>query len=183
MTADVWAYFYFMQTARAKKTAKIIAENGGNKPISQAMKEAGFSDAYAKNPQKLTRTKSWKDIMDKYLPDEKLGRIHKKLLESKKFTSRSFPLDMEDDNIRTIIRAAGATPLRIFEGKNEADIECKKCFFSYPDNMVIDKALDKAYKLKGRYSETIEVKSNLRNLSNTELMERINELSKVLKKK
>jgi hypothetical protein len=72
---------------RQKKLAKILVENRG-RPLGQAMREAGYSEVYATNPKQLTETKSWKELLDKYLPDELLTARHSELLDS------------EDENIR-----------------------------------------------------------------------------------
>ncbi len=172
-----------LKTSRVRKVIKKVVENRGKVSVSKAMKEAGFSDAYAKNPQQLIRTKTWQEIMETEFKDADIAKIHKKLLHAKGFTSRSFPKEMEDEDIEEIVRKAGANPIRVFEGKNEMGIKVKKCFFSYPKEVIIDKALDKIYKLKGRYSETIEITTSYRKLSNEELMEKIKELSKSLSKK
>ena len=50
-----------------------MVENGGR--MSPAMKQAGYSEAYAKHPEKLRRTKTWEQLLDEYLPDDKLIRI------------------------------------------------------------------------------------------------------------
>lgn len=63
---------------RQKKVAKEVIENGGS--VSAAMRKAGYSDAYASNPHKLTNTKSWQELMDEYLPDELLSQKHRELL-------------------------------------------------------------------------------------------------------
>ena len=69
-----------------RKVAKAIVDNGGN--VSKAMREVGYSDAYAKNPQKLLQTKSFQELLDEYLPDELLTSTHRELVHD------------EDSNIR-----------------------------------------------------------------------------------
>jgi hypothetical protein len=66
-------------SVRQKKVAKEIMENNGTS-ISAAMRKAGYSDNYAKNPQELTQTKSWQELMDEYLPDDLIARKHNELL-------------------------------------------------------------------------------------------------------
>lgn len=60
-------------TQKQKKAMEIAVENGGN--VSRAMREAGYSPETAKNPSKLTETQAWKEMMEKYLPDEKLLEV------------------------------------------------------------------------------------------------------------
>lgn len=67
---------------RAKRAAKILVENGG-KSVADAMRDAGYSKATARNPQKLTGQKTWKELMEHYLPEEKVARVHSELLDAK----------------------------------------------------------------------------------------------------
>lgn len=60
-------------TLKQKRAIEIAVENGGN--ISKAMRDAGYSPATAKNPEKLTKTDAWQELMEKHLPDEKLLEV------------------------------------------------------------------------------------------------------------
>lgn len=68
---------------RQKKVLKKILENRGTS-MSKAMKEAGYSDAYAKNPDQLAKTKTWQEVVEETFSDETLMEKHKELLEAKK---------------------------------------------------------------------------------------------------
>lgn len=60
-----------MATLRQKKALDNLVENGG--VVSRAMIDAGYSAATAKTPQKLTESKSFKQLMEQYgLTDELL---------------------------------------------------------------------------------------------------------------
>ncbi len=72
-----------MANLRQKKVAKILMEGNGTS-VSQAMKEAGYPDTTASNPQQLTRSKGWKELMDQYLPDDLLLKVHEEGLQAKK---------------------------------------------------------------------------------------------------
>lgn len=61
-----------MATKKQKKAVDNLVENGGN--VSKAMKDAGYSEATAKTPQKLTKSDGYKELMDAYLPDDMLLR-------------------------------------------------------------------------------------------------------------
>ena len=67
-----------MPTFKQKLAYKKIVENGGN--ISKGMKEAGYSNATAKTPAKLTDSNGWNELVENYLDDDKLLKLHKKLL-------------------------------------------------------------------------------------------------------
>lgn len=66
---------------RKEKAIKILVENNG-KSVSAAMREAGYSDNYAKNPQSLTKTEAWEKLMEQHFPDSKLARRHEELIDS-----------------------------------------------------------------------------------------------------
>lgn len=42
-------------------------ENGGN--VSKAMREAGYAPSVAANPEKLTKSKAWEELLEQYFPD------------------------------------------------------------------------------------------------------------------
>lgn len=58
---------------RQKLVAQKVVENRGN--VSKAMKEAGYSDAYASNPQQFKASKTWEELLDEYLPDDLLTKV------------------------------------------------------------------------------------------------------------
>lgn len=120
-----------MATLRQKIAAKKTVENGGN--VSKAMREAKYSVAMSNNPQKLTQTKTWAELMEKYLPDNLLARRHKQLLNAKvKITTTS---------------------------KKAGEVERTKTT-TYMDNEAVGKGLDLAYKIKDKLKPTkIQIQS------------------------
>lgn len=44
--------------------------------ISKAMSEVGYADSTSKSTGKLTRTKGWQELVDKYISEEKLMKVH-----------------------------------------------------------------------------------------------------------
>lgn len=81
-----------MPTIRQKKAFAKTLENGG--VVSSAMLEADYSPAMAKNPQKLTESLGWQELMKIYLPDDKLARKHEQLLEDDEANVQVKALDM-----------------------------------------------------------------------------------------
>ncbi len=51
-----------MATIKQKKAAENLVENGGN--VSKAMRDAGYSEATAKTPQKLTESVGFLELCD-----------------------------------------------------------------------------------------------------------------------
>lgn len=78
-------------TTKQKLVASKLQETAGS--VSKAMKLAGYSPASAKDPQRLTRSKGWQQLMEKYLPDDKLLQVHKGLLVNGDWRARDSGLD------------------------------------------------------------------------------------------
>ena len=47
------------------------------KPLGQIMREEGYADNTADNPQRVTETKSWEMLLEEYLPDDLLTKVAK----------------------------------------------------------------------------------------------------------
>lgn len=78
-------------TTKQKLAASKLQETAG--VVSKAMRLAGYSESSAKDPQRLTRSKGWQQLMEKYLPDKSLLKVHKDLLENKDWHARDAGLD------------------------------------------------------------------------------------------
>ena len=72
---------------RHRMVYKKLSENDGK--LGKALKAVGYSDAVVNKPTQVTNSKSWKELMNEVLSDEKLSNVHDKLLAS------------EDENIQT----------------------------------------------------------------------------------
>lgn len=90
-------------TIKQKKAIENVVENGGN--VSRAMLDAGYSPATAKTPQKLTETKAWTELMEDYLPDDKLLAKHQEALEATKIHGSLTEPDREVPDIPTRLKA------------------------------------------------------------------------------
>ena len=55
-----------------------MVEVGRN--MGEIMVKAGYSENTAKAPTKLTKSKGWNELMEKYIPDDLLAKKHKELL-------------------------------------------------------------------------------------------------------
>lgn len=121
-------------TFKQKAAFDKALENGG--VISAAMAEAGYSEAMAKNPQKLTESKGWQELMDTHLPDDQLTARHRELLDKREkvIIDRADPKTGES---------------AVYEVLDQ------------PDTVAVSKALDMAYKLKGSYAPEKSVNLNV----------------------
>jgi hypothetical protein len=68
-------------TIRQKKVIEDVVANGS--PMAVAMRKAGYSEAYARHPEKIKRTKTFQDLLDEHLPDDLLVTRHHDLVKSK----------------------------------------------------------------------------------------------------
>lgn len=71
-----------MATERQKNAVDNLVENGGN--VSKAMRDAGYTDATAKTPSKLTSSDGYRELMEAYLPDDTLLRALGEDIDEKK---------------------------------------------------------------------------------------------------
>jgi len=108
-----------MPTVKQRVAIEKAVENGGN--LTQAMLAAQYSPATANNPQNLTKSKAWSELIEKRLPDNKLLRRHNQLLDKKEFFA------VGDRGDRHLIETGEIDPQAVARG------------------------LDMAYKLKRKY--------------------------------
>lgn len=164
-----------MATMRQKKVIEKLVENGG-KSVSKAMRDAGYSAATAKSPQKVTRSKSWKELMQEYFPDDVVAAAEAKQLNAARVDHYVFPLAMSDEEITAIVLSYPNTRMiRISVGQT-----AKRAYFWAPDNNAVAKSIDRIYKLKGSYSaEKITIESPFEKMSEEELDQRLAELEQV----
>ena len=179
-----------------------MMENGGSKKglaVSKAMLEVGFSPAYSKNPQKFTRTKTFKELMDEYLPDELIAEKHNELLNAAEIQHYLFPKIEEkiytskkgkakisrstltNAEIREIVQSVPGCRL-IYVKRDSIGAWA---YFQSPDSKSRKDAVDMAYKLRGNYSpDKIELtKRKYQHLSDEELMAHKKALIDFLKKR
>src|SRR3990167_1099844 len=64
-----------MTSVKQKVAFKEVTEN--HRSVSDAMRVAGYSLSSATKPKNLTETKGWKEMLDKYLPDDDLAQVHR----------------------------------------------------------------------------------------------------------
>lgn len=91
-----------MPTLRQKKASKLV-ENGST--LKEVMLKAGYSPNTAIAPTKLTKSKGWIELMDKYLPDDEILEVHKKALHATKIHGSLTEPDREVEDIPTQLKA------------------------------------------------------------------------------
>lgn len=110
-------------TIKQKAAVKNIIENHGN--ISKGMRDAGYTEATAKNPKNLTKSQVWEQLLEEHLPDELLRGVLEDGLKA-------------DKVISAVIVGSKAN-----ENTND--------FIEVPDHPTRHKYLDTALKLKKKY--------------------------------
>jgi len=91
-------------TLKQKAVMVDLLENTG-KPIGQAMIDAGYAPATAKNPLELTESEGWKALMDQYLPDIDVLQAHKDGLKATKIATSHTEPDKEIADHPTRLKA------------------------------------------------------------------------------
>jgi hypothetical protein len=73
-------------TPRQRKAVKELVENGGKRSINKTLKKAGYSDAMAHTPAKVTKSKGFIEAMDEAgLTDDFLNKcLHEDIKAKKK---------------------------------------------------------------------------------------------------
>lgn len=149
-------------TIRQAEAIKKIVESRGKKSIGKAMRESGYSPKTAKNPKNLTESKSWEELMEEYLPDKSLMKLHERLLDSKNIDKMSFPKAIKDKEIIELLASVNCVARKMIHGKTETN-----CWFWSPNDKSRKEALDMAYKLKGKYVEKVDLTSGGKSLDFT----------------
>lgn len=72
-----------MPTLKQEKAIRIVLDNNGMS-VGEAMRQAGYPATTASNPQQLTRSKAWEELMEEHLPDKLLAEKHRELLMADK---------------------------------------------------------------------------------------------------
>jgi len=67
-----------MATHKQEKAMKVVISGGSP---TEGMKVAGYAPSVIRKPKVLTGSKAWKELMDKFIPDELLAEKHRELLE------------------------------------------------------------------------------------------------------
>lgn len=155
---------------RHKLVLKRISENlGKGMSLGEAMRKEGYSESYANNPQQLRETRSWTTLLKEELSDGELMKVHKSLLNSTRLDHMVFPPlttskkkkkdegekeVLTDEMIEEFLESVNCKVKKIIHGEMARHVY----FWSY-DNLARDKALDKGYKLKGKYEpDRVDVK-------------------------
>lgn len=136
------------QKAAMLKRVALTVKNGGKQPsTAKVMREVGYSEAMARNPQRLTESDGWKKLMEEYLPDELLAQVGKEGLQANKQLAARvvFKKDAPTSQSAHELPAASSTT---------------DDFIEVPDYAVRHKYYETALKVKGKLTNNIDIKSD-----------------------
>lgn len=135
---------------------------GKGKSFYSAMKDAGYSDNYAKNPQRLKQTKTWGNLVEKYLPEKAIVSGLKTLLKAEtngRFTfSGAYTKDMIEEAMKTLgyksnkYVANKVTETRYNKKGDTYEVTFWDVITRKPSIMGISKGADMALKIRGNYA-------------------------------
>ena len=72
--------------------ASKLLENKGS--VGAAMRAAGYAPGYARNPQLMTQSDRWPELLEKYLPDELLAKEHEALIKADDLNAKAKGIHM-----------------------------------------------------------------------------------------
>lgn len=149
------------------KYKRIVAKISDGERISKVLKDENYSKYIVKSPTSITKTATFQELLDEYIPSDLTLEHHRKLYNEHR-NIKQLRIDTVDEgqinkaceglgNVQALInKDEGYTILLI----NEIDIEAQA------------KAIDMAYKLRGAYSPTkVEVKRTYEDLTDKEILE------------
>lgn len=178
-----------MATERQKK---VLEKVGKGFPVSRAMREAGYSESYAKNPQRVRKTKTFQEIFNEYVPDSLISKATKQLVKDREPFTYTFPASFTEEEVHDAMKKKGirknqyfcklAKEIKVIRDK-VVEVEYWRVDGSKPSGLVIPKGLDIAMRGKGYYApEKIAFTTTEgKDLSDEDLDKTIEELEKQLR--
>ena len=82
----------------ARRAAKIFVVENGGKSASSAIRKAGYGKSMSRNPQKLTKTKTWEDLMEEFMPESLISKVHNEQMSATKPVVIAGKVKMFPDN-------------------------------------------------------------------------------------
>lgn len=162
----------FIMGSSTKETAlnkykPIVEKILGGERLNKVLKGENYSKSVVESPRSITKTPTFQELLDEYIPSKLTLEHHRKLYNEHR-NIKQLRIDTVDEeqinraceglgNVQALInKEEGYTILLI----NEIDIEAQA------------KAIDMAYKLRGAYSPTkVEVKRTYEDLTDKEILE------------
>ena len=140
------------QRIAVTKLSEILRNSKKNKNITMGriLKAAGYADSTCLRPKAVTEQKGFKALMKEIAPDDFLAKQQRLLLNAREQDTFNMPAEMSDIEIVHLIEELEGFKVRKVlrtPGLKYVKVVCFK-----PNGVLIDKALDKIYKINGYYA-------------------------------
>ena len=168
-----------MATERQKKTLRNLANSPS---IAEAMRKAGYSENYARNPQQLKAKESWQELLDKYVPEKYVGRKLKELSDAVIPDTLELKGALKQEDVYKVMKS-----MKIPKSKYTA-IQTEDgwmVYYAKADNTNRNSALEKVIKARGGYApdKIALTDTEGRSLADDELDEEIGQMEELLRVK
>ncbi len=80
-----------------RKAAHIFVNENNGKSVTGAMRKAGYSPK-TNTPSQLTKTKTWEDLMEEFMPESLISRVHNEQMSATKPVVIAGKVKMFPDN-------------------------------------------------------------------------------------
>ena len=179
-----------MATVRQKKLLENIGKNPSS--MAEAMRKAGYSEAYARNPQLVKETEGFSEIFNKYVSDELIAKATREMVNYRQPVMYQFSEDMEEEQLHKVLKKMGfkksqyhcikVKEVKIIKGQ-PVEIGYWGVYGSKPSGLVIPRGVDIAMKGKGYYApdKIAFTDTEGKNLVPTELDKELEELESKLR--
>lgn len=171
-----------MPRTNKKKIKKVVKGVLEGKTQGEAMRDAGYSESYSRVPNQMKSSRSWEEILSTTFNDEYLAKEHEKLLKHKIPKNLKFPYMTPDNEIYEMYKICGGECLYIGDEVRETAqgiFRWRTGVGWVSDADMIDKQIEKLYKLKGYYKNSdITSTTNIYTASLEDLIEMDKELEK-----
>jgi len=129
---------------------KIVASPATS--VSRALREIGANEHLIKNPQDLTQSREFQEVLDEKITNDLVVQTHLGLLKAARIDHMTFISESEgisDADITAMFAELNCTVRKIIH----RDTGARDVYFWSPDNRARKDALDMVYKLRGAYTE------------------------------
>lgn len=140
------------QRVAVQKLAEILKKSKGKKNITwgKLLRDAGYSEESSRKPFQVTRSKTFRELIEEAVPDSKMAERFGMLTDAVTLDQYKLNASMTDKEINELVESIPGFKVRRIQ-RNLLD-KFVTVYFWRPDNMSIDKALDKLVKIKGYYA-------------------------------
>jgi hypothetical protein len=148
---------------RYKRIAKAVVEGS---PLKKVIKEQGYSDTIAESPTKLTKKKSFQELLNEIMPEEFVLDQHKRLYSEHRDIKQIRLESLEDEDIKQA--CDGYENVSVVKKTEEG---YTLLIINQVDRQARKDAVELAHRLRGSFSPTkIEIKREYEDIPDEQLL-------------